>query len=127
MLSRTNMAKIMLVEDDMLIQKTVEMKLKKESFEVLSCNDGKSALEQLEPFMPDIILTDMMLPYVSGLQILIAAKAIKTKQIKVIVFSTMGQEKVVEEAFDLGADDYITKPFSLTELCIRIKKQLRNN
>lgn len=121
------MAKIMLVEDDMLIQKTVEMKLKKESFEVLSCNDGKSALEQLEPFMPDIILTDMMLPYVSGLQILIAAKAIKTKQIKVIVFSTMGQEKVVEEAFDLGADDYITKPFSLTELCIRIKKQLRNN
>ena len=121
------MADILLIEDDLLIQKTVEMKLKKEGFEVYCCSDGKEAIEQLTNFLPDVVLTDMMLPYISGMEILIAAKAITQKDIKVIVFSAMGQEKVVEEAFEFGADDYITKPFSLTELTIRIKKQLRKS
>ncbi len=121
------MIKVLLVEDDMLIQKTVEMKLKKEGFTVHCCGNGKDALECLEEFEPDIVLTDMMMPFVNGLQVLAAAKSIKVNTPKVIVFSTLGQENVVEEAFDLGADDYITKPFSLTELTIRIKKLMRKN
>lgn len=108
-----------------MIQKTVEIKLKKEGFEVVCCSDGKQALDTLEEMVPDIVLTDIMLPYASGLEIV---KAVKTKNgaLPVIVFSTMGQEDVVQEAFTLGADDYITKPFSLSELIIRIKKQLKN-
>lgn len=117
--------KILIAEDDSLIQKTVCVKLQKEGFDVVPCNDGKAALEALPIEMPDIVLTDMMLPYASGLEIVSAVKNIKEKNIPVIVFSTMGQESVVEEAFNLGADDYITKPFSLSELTIRIKKQLR--
>jgi len=119
------MAKILLVEDDILIQKTVQLKLKKEGFDVICCNDGKDGLEKLSSELPDVVLTDMMLPYISGLEIVSAVKAIKEKEIKVIVFSTMGQENIVEEAFRLGADDYVTKPFSLTEITIRIKKQLK--
>lgn len=119
------MAKVLLIEDDNLIQKTVQLKLKKEGFDVIACNDGKEGLEKLETEMPDIVLTDMMLPYVSGLEIVSAVKAITSKKIPIIVFSTMGQEHIVEEAFALGADDYITKPFSLTEIIIRIKKQLK--
>ena len=117
------MAKILLVEDDLLIQRAVENKLKKEGFEVLCFDDGKEALLAFDSFKPDLILTDMMLPTVSGLKILMSAKDHKPP-FKVIVFSTLGQENVVEEAFMLGADDYVTKPFSLVELTIRIKKQL---
>jgi len=117
--------KILIAEDDPLIQKTVVHKLQKEGFDVVPCSDGKEALEALPLELPDIVLTDMMLPYASGLEIVSAVKKLEGKNIPVIVFSTMGQEDIVEEAFNLGADDYVTKPFSLTELTIRIKKQLR--
>lgn len=119
------MSKILLIEDDTLIQRTVETKLKKEGFETTSCSDGKDGADKLVELLPDLVLTDVMLPYVSGLEIVNKVKSITEKNIKVIVFSTLGQENVVEEAFELGADDYITKPFSLTELIIRIKKQLK--
>lgn len=118
------MGKVLLIEDDILIQKAVASKLKKEGFEMICCNDGKEGLEKLAAELPDLVLTDVMLPYVSGLEIVNAVKSLTEKPIKVIVFSTMGQEKIVQEAFDLGADDYITKPFSLNELSIRVKKQL---
>jgi len=119
------MISILLIEDDPLIQKTVNLKLKKEGFDVVCCSDGKEGVEKLKELLPDIVITDLMLPYVSGLEIVSAVKEIKEKNIPVIVFSGMGQEQVVEEAFQLGADDYITKPFSLSELTIRIKKQLK--
>ncbi len=119
------MPKILLIEDDALIQKAVELKFKKEGFEVVCCNDGKVGLEKLTTELPDLVLTDLMLPYISGLEIVTAAKAIEGKDIHVIVLSSMGQEHIVEEAFGLGADDYITKPFSLNELTIRIKIQLK--
>jgi DNA-binding response OmpR family regulator len=113
--------RVLIVEDDLLIQKTVELKLKKEGFEVICCSDGKAALDQVET-KPDIVLTDIMLPFFSGLEIVRAVKSIPDKKIPVVVFSTMGQEAIVEEAFLLGADDFIKKPFSLTELAMRIKR-----
>ncbi|HEY9178827.1 MAG TPA: response regulator transcription factor [Flavipsychrobacter sp.] len=116
---------ILLIEDDTLIQKAVESKLKKDGFRVICCSDGKDGTEKLLSELPDVVLTDVMLPYVSGLEVVSAVKSVKDKDIRVIVFSTLGQEDNVKEAFDLGADDYITKPFSLTELAIRIKKQLK--
>lgn len=119
------MPKILLVEDDVLIQKTVEIKLKKEGFEVIACSDGKEGIEKIAQELPDIVLTDLMLPYASGLEVVSAVKTIQSKKIPVIVYSTMGQEHIIEEAFKLGADDYVTKPFNLVELVIRIKKQLK--
>jgi len=119
------MIKILLIEDNPLIQKVVEHKFTKEGFQVICANDGKEGMEKLTSELPDLVLTDLMLPYNSGLEIVAAVRAITEKNIHVIVFSSMGQEGIVEEAFALGADDYITKPFSLTELTIRIKKQLK--
>lgn len=119
------MAKVLFIEDDSLIQKTVALKIQKAGFDVVSCSDGIEGMEKLHSELPDLVLTDLMLPYTSGLEIVGAAKSLKEKQVKVIVCSTLGQENIVEEAFQLGADDYITKPFSLNELIIRIKKQLK--
>lgn len=118
--------KILVAEDENLILKAIEFKLQKEGYEVISCTDGKTALENIHSQLPDIVITDLMLPYASGFEIVNAIKAIKEKKIAVIVLSALGQEKTVEEAFELGADDYMTKPFSFTELSIRVKRLIRS-
>ncbi len=112
--------KILLVEDDQLMLKTIILRLKKEGHDITSCTDGKEAIEQIENQFFDLIITDIMLPYVSGLEIVGIVK--ETTSTPIIVLSSMGQEKTIEEAFELGADDYITKPFNLTELSFRIKR-----
>ncbi|HEY1031164.1 MAG TPA: response regulator, partial [Flavipsychrobacter sp.] len=82
------MAKILLIEDDVLIQKTVGSKLKKEGFDVTCCSDGKEGVEKITTELPDVVVTDVMLPYVSGLEIVSAVKNIKEKSIRIIVLST---------------------------------------
>lgn len=118
--------KILIAEDDNLIRKTIEIKLAKDGYDIISCSEGNTAMDSIQEEMPDIVLTDIMLPSVSGLEIVSAVKNITDKEIKVIVLSTMGQENIVEEAFRLGADDYMTKPFSLSELSIRVKKLIHS-
>jgi DNA-binding response OmpR family regulator len=114
--------KILVAEDEPMLLKTIELKLKKEGYEVIATPDGRLALEELEKEMPDMIITDIMMPYVSGLEIINFVRQKMNKKIPIIMLSAMEQEKVVMEAFELGADDYITKPFSLNELAIRVKR-----
>lgn len=118
------MPRILLIEDDALIRKAVEAKLKKTGYEVVACENGRDGMASFHATPPDLVLTDVMLPYISGLEIVASVKS-ATRPVPVIIFSSMGQEKVVEQAFELGADDYITKPFSLTEVAIRVSKQLK--
>ncbi len=114
--------KILVAEDEAMLLKTVELKLKKEGYEVIATADGKQAIEQIEIEKPDLVITDIMMPYASGLEITSFIRNKLQSKIPIIVLSAMEQEKVVMEAFDLGADDYITKPFSLNELAIRVKR-----
>jgi DNA-binding response OmpR family regulator len=113
---------ILVAEDDELILKTIEHRLKKEGHQVIITNDGREALKKIKETLPDVIITDIMMPFFSGLEIVDVVKKIKEKEIPVIVLSAMGQENVVLEAFELGAEDYITKPFSPNELIVRIKR-----
>ena len=117
--------KILIVEDNQLILKVIETKLKKEGYEVINCENGKEAIERISDSLPDLVITDIMLPYNSGLEIVNVVKAKLQKNIPVIVLSGLGQEKTIEEAFKLGADDYMTKPFNLSELLMRIKRVSR--
>jgi DNA-binding response OmpR family regulator len=120
--------KILIAEDEPLILQTLELKLKKEGYEVIGCVDGLEALQKIDSEQPDLIITDIMMPYMSGLEVVRKVKQdVNPKNIPVIVLSTMGQESIVEEAFELGADDYLKKPFSLSELSIRIKKLMRKS
>jgi len=118
--------KILIAEDEPLMLKTLELKLKKEGYEVIGSPDGRDALQKIESLKPDIIITDIMLPYSSGLEIVSKVKS-TDKNTPVIVLSAMGQEKTVEEAFSLGADDYVTKPFSLNELSMRVKRLIKKS
>ncbi len=113
---------ILVAEDEPLMLKAVELKLIREGYEVIACKNGKEALAKIEELRPDIIITDIMMPFSSGLEIVGSVKNGLLKKTPVIVLSSMGQENVVEEAFEMGADDYITKPFSLNELALRVKR-----
>lgn len=115
------MKQILLAEDDELILKTLEHKLTKDGYEVVLTRNGKEAIENIKSSTFDLIITDIMMPFASGLEIINAVNE-SNKKIPVIVLSSLGQEETVVEAFNLGADDFIVKPFSPIELSIRIKK-----
>lgn len=114
--------KILVAEDEPMLLKTIELKLKKEGYEVITTVDGREAVAKIDEVDPDLVITDIMMPYVSGLEIVAIVRKKTNKRIPIIMLSAMEQEKVVMEAFELGADDYITKPFSLNELVIRVKR-----
>ncbi|MBN8719689.1 MAG: response regulator transcription factor [Sediminibacterium magnilacihabitans] len=114
--------KILVAEDEPMLLKTIELKLKKEGYEVIATGDGRDAIARIEKDNPDLVISDIMMPYASGLEVVSLVKQPGRKTIPIIILSAMEQEKVVMEAFELGADDYITKPFSLNELSIRVKR-----
>lgn len=113
--------KILVAEDEPILLKTIEMRLKKDGHQVIATANGRDALEVLDQQEVDLVITDIMMPYSSGLEVVGKVKQ-GEKKIPVIVLSSMGQENVVLEAFKLGADDFITKPFSPNELSMRIRR-----
>ncbi|MBC7915032.1 MAG: response regulator transcription factor [Pyrinomonadaceae bacterium] len=114
--------KILVADDDLLMLKTLEFRLKKDGHTVFTTRDGREALAQIAIINPDLIITDLMMPYSSGMEIVGAVRQMPGKKIPIIILSAMGQESVVLEAFQLGADDYITKPFSPNELSVRVRR-----
>ena len=114
--------KILVAEDDQLMVKMLEFRLKKDGHDVVISHDGREAVGKLDEFKPDLVITDIMMPSLSGLEVVSAVKKKYPKGTPVIILSGMGQENVVLEAFQLGADDYMTKPFSPNELSVRVRR-----
>ncbi|CAM4106934.1 response regulator transcription factor [Flavobacterium weaverense] len=119
------MKKILIAEDDEMMLKAMEFKMVKEGYEVILCQNGEIALEKIISEKPDLIISDIMMPFVSGLDIVKRVKLELALSIPIIMLSAVGLEKTVLEAFELGADDFITKPFSPNELSIRVKRLLQ--
>lgn len=117
--------KIVVAEDEPLMLRLIEYKLIADGYTVIATADGREALEAIRVHEPDLVITDMMMPYNSGLEIITNVKA-RERKIPVIVLTAMGQENMVLDAFNLGADDYITKPFSPHELSLRIKRLIKS-
>ena len=113
--------RILIAEDDELILKTIEYKLQKEGYEVIIIRNGKDAIDTINNTEVDLIITDIMMPFASGTEILTAVTALG-KKIPIIMLSSLGQEEVVLDAFALGASDFMVKPFSPNELILRIKR-----
>ena len=118
--------KILIAEDDEMMLKTMEFKLIREGYEVITCSDGKEALEKIVLENPDLIISDIEMPFVSGLDIVNKVKIELQLDIPIIILSAVGLEKTVLKAFELGTDDFITKPFSPNELIVRVKRLLMN-
>ncbi len=120
-----NKKKIVLAEDNSVLSLLLKFRLEKEGYELLVAIDGKQAIELIEENNPDLILTDIMMPFVSGLEVISHARNKLELATPIIVFSSAGQEEMVLKAFNLGATDFMSKPFSPNELSIRIKRLLR--
>ncbi|WP_417236407.1 response regulator transcription factor [Bizionia paragorgiae] len=114
--------KIVLAEDNSTLSLLLKYKLEKEGYELLIAVDGKQAIDLVENHNPDLILTDIMMPFFSGLEVISHVRNKLKKKTPIIVFSSAGQEDMVLKAFNLGASDFMTKPFSPNELVIRIKR-----
>jgi DNA-binding response OmpR family regulator len=116
--------KILVAEDEPLMSAAISGRLRSEGYEVIVALDGREALKAIESESPDLIITDILMPFTSGLELIGVVKSNPTINIPVIVLSGMGQEATVMEAFELGADDFLTKPFNPGELSMRVKRAL---
>ncbi len=118
-----NKQKILIVDDDENIAQLISLYLTKECFETRIVYDGESALQEMNSFSPDLILLDLMLPGIDGYQV---CREVRQKsQIPIIMLSAKGEvfDKVL--GLELGADDYLEKPFDTKELVARVKAVLR--
>ncbi|PJB12705.1 MAG: response regulator [Flavobacteriales bacterium CG_4_9_14_3_um_filter_40_17] len=118
------MKKILIIEDDAVVLSMLKFKLTREDFIVETVKNAKLAYQKLNEFNPDLILTDIMMPFVSGLEFLNTYRNELKKDTPIIVLTSLGQEEIILQAFELGANDFIAKPFNPNEVIIRIKKAL---
>ncbi len=118
--------KILVVEDEKDIVKMLEYNLKKDGFSTLVARNGEDAIIITNRERPDLVILDLMLPGIDGLEVCKALKSeSKTAPIPIIMLTAKGQESDKVVGLELGADDYVTKPFSPRELIARIKAVLR--
>lgn len=115
--------KILVVDDENQITRVLRRSLAAHRYEVRTAADGESALDTFNDFKPDLIITDLSMPEMSGIDL--CREIRKVSQIPIIVLSVKGEEKTKVEALDAGADDYITKPFGIDELLARVRATLR--
>lgn len=118
--------KILVVDDEKDIIELLEYNLKKEGYEVVGATTGERALELTERETPNLIILDLMLPGMDGLEVCkILKKSTKTASVPVIMLTAKGEESDIIVGLELGADDYITKPFSPKVLVARVRAVLR--
>jgi len=119
---------VLLVEDEPDLNQTVAFNLDSEGYSVESAFNGKDALKLIEEKTPDLILLDLMLPDMSGLEICrILRSSKKTKNIPIMMVTAKGEEIDRIVGFELGADDYIVKPFSIREFMLRVAAMLKRS
>ncbi|MGA7161255.1 MAG: response regulator [Bacteroidota bacterium] len=117
--------KILFAEDEQTLQSVVAFKLRNSGYEVFTVNNGAEALEFLKTKNADLIVSDIMMPVMSGKELIIELKKNDAmKKIPVILLTSRSLEKEVVEGLSLGADDYIKKPFSPSELVARVRNVL---
>lgn len=115
--------KILVVDDEPQITRVLRTSLSSHGYEVKVANDGESALRTMEESRPDLIITDLSMPGMTGIEL--CENIRDHSQAPIIVLSVRGDDKSKVEALDKGADDYVTKPFSINELLARIRANLR--
>ena len=119
-------AKIVVIEDEADILEVIEYSLKKEGFEFNSSLDGEKGLALAKKEIPDLVLLDLMLPSLDGIEICRKLKADSiTRPIPIIMVTAKGEESDIDLGLGIGADDYVVKPYSPRELIARIKSVLK--
>ncbi|MCE1240668.1 MAG: response regulator [Azonexaceae bacterium] len=119
------MKKILIVDDEPNIVISLEFLMKKEGFEVAVAADGDEALSRAAAFSPDLILLDVMMPKKSGFEVCEALRADPAQAaLKIVMLTAKGRDTEVARGLAIGADAYVTKPFSTKDLVVRVKELL---
>src|SRR4030065_2865201 len=114
---------ILIVEDDANLLETIKYNLRKEGYDVVTASDGEQAIEAARRGKPDLILLDIMLPKLSGFEVCRILRKEMTSPILMLTAKADETDKIV--GLEIGADDYVTKPFSMRELIARVRAMLR--
>jgi two-component system, OmpR family, KDP operon response regulator KdpE len=118
-----NGKRILVVDDEPQITRILRRSLAAHDFEVRTADDGETAMEAFKEFHPDLVITDLQMPEMGGLELCRTIRAIS--QVPIIVLSVKGEEATKVAALDAGADDYVSKPFGMDELLARVRAALR--
>jgi two-component system, OmpR family, KDP operon response regulator KdpE len=116
-------SRILVVDDETQIARVLKTALSAQGYEVKTAGDGESGLNLAMDWIPDLIVTDLSMPGMTGIEL--CRNVRERSQVPIIVLSVRGEEKSKVEALDAGADDYVTKPFSVNELLARVRANLR--
>ena len=119
----TNRARILVVDDEPQLTRVLRTGLKSRGYDVRAAADGLAGFEAFNDWHPDLVITDLAMPNVDGLELCRRLRAVS--QVPIIVLSAKGEEKTKVAALDLGADDFVTKPFGIDELLARVRASLR--
>ena len=114
---------ILVVDDEPQITRVLKTTLSSQGYGIRTASDGEEALQAMSEWPPDLIVTDLRMPHMDGLEL--CREVRKTSQVPIIVLSVKGEDSIKVQALDAGADDYVTKPFSMIELTARIRAALR--
>ncbi len=116
---------ILVVDDESQITRVLRTTLSAQGYDIRVASDGEMALEIAKDFVPDLVITDLAMPNLNGIEL--CRRLRRVSQVPILVLSVRGEERSKVEALDSGADDYITKPFSTSELLARIRAALRRS
>ncbi|MGH9801661.1 MAG: response regulator transcription factor [Blastocatellia bacterium] len=111
--------RILVVDDETQIARVLRRGLSARGYEVQTASDGEEALSTFSQWPPDLVITDLSMPQMGGLEL--CRRLRKLSQVPIIVLSVKGEERTKVEALDAGADDYVTKPFGIDELLARVR------
>lgn len=117
--------RILVVDDEPQLTRVLRTGLTSRGYDVRAAADGLAGFEAFSDWHPDLVITDLAMPNVDGLELCRRLRAIS--QVPIIVLSAKGEEKTKVEALDLGADDFVTKPFGIDELLARVRASLRRS
>jgi two-component system KDP operon response regulator KdpE len=123
MAAQSGKGNILVVDDEPQITRVLKTTLSSHGYGTRTASDGDEALHMLKEWSPDLLITDLRMPKMDGLELCRHVRA--NSQIPIIVLSVKGEERIKVEALDAGADDYVTKPFSTNELLARVRAALR--
>ncbi len=116
-------ARILVVDDEPQLTRVLRTGLKSRGYDVLAAEDGEGGFRLFQEWKPDLVITDLAMPNMDGLELCRRVRALS--QVPIIILSAKGEERVKVEALDLGADDFVTKPFGIDELLARMRAALR--
>ena len=119
----TDHRRILVVDDEPQITRVLRTSLSSHGYDIRVANEGETALEIMKDWVPDLVITDLSMPNMDGLELCRRLRLVT--QIPIIVLSVRGEERTKVQALDAGADDYVTKPFGIEELLARVRASLR--